>query len=61
LLARYTKLTAGLAKQISWGAFNKTLKKSDLQVLIDNSHKYGFIKQRFDVSKIVSKFVSLTD
>lgn len=61
LVSRYTKLTAALAKEIGWAGFSTSIKKSDLQVLIDSSQKYGFIKKTFNAGDVVSKFVPITD
>lgn len=59
ILARYTRITPDVAKRIAWAAFSTDFPKSDLQPLIENAKKFGYIKASFDAGEIVSKYLTV--
>lgn len=59
ILPRHTKLTQELAGQIIVPLFDKEIKKSDLQSVIDASYQYGFITKVFDARDIVVSSLGL--
>lgn len=59
ILVKHTKLTEDLANKISLPSFERVVKKSDIQVMINSSYELGFITRPFDVTEIVTKDVLL--
>ncbi|MEM4244684.1 MAG: ABC transporter substrate-binding protein [Candidatus Nanoarchaeia archaeon] len=54
IVSEYTALRQDVADKIVMPAFKGEASKSDIQVLIDVSYKYGYISERFDAAEITS-------
>ncbi len=59
ILARHSRVKADLAAKIGWAAFSVDMLTSDLQPMIEAAKKFGYIKNSFEASDIVSKTVTM--
>jgi NitT/TauT family transport system substrate-binding protein len=59
IIAKNTRISAGLAKQVTLPKFFTKLYKKDIQSQIDLCVKYGFIEKGFDARKIVTDLIPL--
>jgi len=59
ILSKYTRLQKEIASQTVINAYMNDILKKDIQVMIDASYKYGYIKQSFDARDIVAQDLPL--
>jgi len=59
ILTKYTRLTKETATQMTITSFFEHILKEDLQIIMDASYKYGYIKEKFDVKELVAKNLKL--
>lgn len=57
ILAKATKLSEDLAGRIVLPEYNESVRKEDLQIVIDVMTKYKFLSKSFDASVLISPYI----